>query len=176
MGMLKDKLHIDDKDVSLLSMCMKDPSVSQAELAHKLHLSQPSVNVRLRKLRERGVLVHAAGIDAKKAGVALVRVDFTCRDAHRILRLLQQCPFFINGFLLSGTRNVSVFLLGEDLGKIEEIVKQYLRVNPDVSNIEVSVVVDTAKVFICSVDLEKEHQYPCSNPDTCKDCVVMREA
>ncbi len=173
--MLKDKLGIDDKDIKLMTLLMKEEDISQSELAEKLRLSQPSINVRVRKLKERGVLAEGVGLDAQKANISMVRVDFTCNDSDRILNILKNCSFFVNGFLMSGTRNVSVFLIGEDLGKIEQIVKRYLRNNAAVSNIEVNVVVNIAKQFICSVDLEKEHSSACSNPHSCDDCNIMIE-
>lgn len=173
--MLKDKLRIDEKDTTLLTLVMEDPSISQHELASRLKLSQPSINARLHKLRDKGVLVHTAGIDAKRSELALVRVDFTCADAERLLAVLEGCSFFVNGFVMSGTRNVSVFLIGEDLRKVEHIVNRYLRSNPKVSGIELSVVVSTAKEFVCSVDLAKEHTEACSDPDSCKDCTIIHD-
>ncbi|MBN1275046.1 Lrp/AsnC family transcriptional regulator [Candidatus Woesearchaeota archaeon] len=173
--MLKDKLGVDDKDAKLLTLLMRDPDISQHELAQRLRLSQPSVNARLRKLKDRGVVAHAVGLDAKRAGITLARVDFTCSDAERVLGVLQHCSFFINGFVMSGTRNASAFLVGEDLRKIEHIVNQYLRSSPKVSDIEIDVVVTMAKEFICSIDLEKEHTTPCADPESCKDCAILRE-
>jgi Lrp/AsnC family leucine-responsive transcriptional regulator len=169
--MLKDRLGLDDKDIKLLASLTKDPGISQQELAKALGLSQPSVNVRLRKLRERGVLAVQAGIDAGQAGVSLARVDFTCPDPDQILSLLSRCSFFVNGFVMSGTRNVSAFLIGEDLRKVERIVNRYLRANPAVTDIELSVVVQVVKPFICSLDLAKEHAGPCDNPAGCEHCL-----
>jgi DNA-binding Lrp family transcriptional regulator len=172
--MLKDKLAIDEKDMKLLSLLMHDPSISQQDLAKKLDLSQPSINVRLHKLKKRGVLIQTAGIDAKRSDLALVRVDFTCADAEDLLHLLLQCSFFVNGFLMSGTRNVSVFLVAEDLMKVEHIVNKYLRANTKVSNIELSVVVNTAKEFICVIDIDKEHSLACADPRSCKACMINK--
>lgn len=168
--MLKDKLGIDDRDVVILTHLMKDPDVSQSDLAKTLKLSQPSINARVRKLKEKGVLEIVAGLDANKARVSMVRVDFTCSDADKLLASLQHCSFFVNGFQMSGTRNVSIYLIGEDLTKIEQIIKMYLRSDPRIDNIEVSVVVGTIKPFICSVDLAKEHSHPCSDPTSCEHC------
>ncbi len=173
--MLQDKLGIDNKDVKILTMTMRDPEVSQQDLADALKLSQPSINVRLRKLKDSGILATTVGIDAHKAGLAMARVDFTCADADKMLLILKHCSFFVNGYLMSGTRNVSIFLIGEDLAKIEHIVKKYLRVNQQVSNIEVSVIVNTAKEFVCAVDLEKEQTHPCMDPTTCKECTIMHD-
>lgn len=172
--MLADKLAIDDKDVRLMSLLMHDPTISQQELAHALALSQPSINVRLRKLRDRGILVQSVGIDVKRADIALVRVDCTCKDAENLLDLLKRCSFFVNGFLMSGKRNVSIFLVGEDLRKVEHIVKKYLRANPSVDDVELSVVVNTAKEFVCAVDMAKESTEACADPDNCDSCTLVR--
>ncbi|MBD3209744.1 Lrp/AsnC family transcriptional regulator [Candidatus Woesearchaeota archaeon] len=173
--MLRDKLHVDDKDVTLLSAVMRDPDISQQVLADQLKLSQPSINVRLHKLKDKGILARVAGIDAKRSGLALARVDFTCTDAEQLLSIFQHCSFFVNGFVMSGTRNVCVFLIGEDLRKVEHIVNRYLRANPRVHHVELSVVVNTAKEFVCAIDLKREHSEPCADPESCKDCTVLRE-
>ena len=168
--MLKDKIGIDDKDALLLSTLMQDAQTSQQALANKLKISQPSVNARVRKLKEKGVLVEAAGLDAKAAGLALARVDCTCTDTEKLLGKLSHCSFFVNGFILSGKRNLSLFLLGEDLEKVEDIVNIYLRGNETVSDVEVTVVVQSTKSFICAVDLANEHQHPCNDKHGCAAC------
>jgi DNA-binding Lrp family transcriptional regulator len=174
-SMLKEKIGVDEKDALLLSTIMHDPSTSQQALAKKLGLSQPSVNARVRKLKERGVLVETAGLDAKAAGLALVRVDCTCTDADSLLEKLRCCSFFVNAFILSGKRNLSLFLLGEDLGKVEDIVNIYLRSNSSVRDVELSVVVESAKSFLCSIDLSNEQHHPCADKRGCVHCSLRSQ-
>lgn len=172
--MLQEKIGIDEKDALLLSTLMRDPDASQQVLAAKLQLSQPSVNARLRKLKDRGILVQTAGLDANAAGLSLARVDCTCTDTDKLLGMLAGCSFFVNGFVLSGKRNLSLLLLAEDLEKVEDIVNVYLRGSDTVSDVEVTVVVDSAKSFLCSVDLVNEHGHPCNDRRGCATCALRQ--
>ncbi len=168
---LKDKLGLDDKDLIIMSYLMKNHSISQSELASVLKLSQPSVNMRLHKLKQRGVLSQQFGINGKKINLAMARVDFTCRDADEVLNSLKKCPFFINGFQMSGVRNASVLLLGENLKKTEQIIKQHIRSNKSISNIDVNIIVNVAKDFVFTINLEEERKHHCSETD-CSNCRI----
>ncbi len=168
--MLKEKLGLDDKDVTILNTFMKNPEVSQSELAKALKLSQPSVNARVQKLKTQGLLSEQYGIDTNKADMSLVRVDCTAANAKELLAHLNQCSFFVNGFTLSGVHNVSMFIVAHSLKKIESIVDKHLRANPTVKNIEMSVVVSATNPFICQIDLEKEQHESCQNPGSCETC------
>ena len=170
--MLKSKLGIDDKDVKILGLFMHNPDVSQKELAEAVKLSQPSVNARVHKLRKRGILSRSIGIEFNKTDMYLARVDFTASNAEAVLNKLRQCSFFVNGFVMSGIHNASILMVGHDLKKIEAILNQHLRSNPDIQDIRMNVVVSTAKPFVCSIDLEKEQQHECLNPGSCAECKI----
>lgn len=170
--MLQAKLGLDAKDVHIVSALTRDPETSQADLAKRLGISQPSVNVRVQKLKKRGMMVSTSGIEFNRAGLNMVRVDFAATDPARVLGELQECSFFVNGFTLSGTRNVSILIVGHSLHKIDTIINTHLRPRGDVSDITTSVVVATAKPFVCAVDLEKEQHASCQNAASCENCPV----
>jgi len=166
--MLKEKLGVDDRDAKILSMFANNPEVSQTELAEALKLSQPSVNARVQKLKKKGLLSLIAGIELNKTDMYMARVDFTTSNAEKVLQELMKCSFFVNGFIMSGSNNVSVFIVGYDLKKIESIISKHLRSNPDIKDINMSVVVSSAKPFIYSVDIEKEHSCETESCVTCR--------
>ncbi len=167
--MLKEKLGVDERDAVILSMFAKNPEVSQTDLAEALKLSQPSINARVQKLKKKGLLSLTAGIEFNKTDMYMARVDFTAPNSEEILSQLQNCSFFVNGFIMSGSNNVSVFIVGHDLQRIENIISMHLRSNPDIKDINMSVVVSSAKPFIYSVDIEKEENSDCENCDKCKN-------
>ncbi|RJQ15596.1 Lrp/AsnC family transcriptional regulator [Candidatus Woesearchaeota archaeon] len=168
--MLKEKLGMDKKDVKIVSLFMQNPDISQTELADALSISQPSINARLRKLKRNGVLARATGIEFNRANMYMARVDFTAANPEKLLNELKLCSFFVNGFILSGSNNVSIMIVAHDLKKIESIIDKNLRHNEAVKNINMSVVVSAAKPFICEIDLEREHREECQNPGSCEDC------
>jgi Lrp/AsnC family transcriptional regulator, leucine-responsive regulatory protein len=170
--MLKEKLGMDAKDLKILSLFMKNPHVSQTELAEALSISQPSVNARVHKLRKRGILSGNVGIEFNKTDMYLARVDFTAPDADSVMEQLKQCSFFVNGFIMSGKNNASIFIVAHDLRKLDAIINQHLRSNMSVKDINMSVAVSAAKPFVCSIDLEKEQHEECMDTTSCADCKI----
>ncbi len=166
-----DKLNLDDKDMKILSFFMDNPFMSQSEIASKLNLSQPSINYRIQKLKEKGILNISAGVDFSKTGLVLARVDFTAKNSKKVFDALKNCAFFVHGFVLSGKNNVSVYFVNESLEKIEEIVADNLRSNQDVSDINVNVVVNSVNQFLFKLPLEPhKHQAKCFKPNACATC------
>ena len=173
--MLKDTLGVDDKDLKILSMFMANPEVSQIDVAKQLKISQPSVNVRIHKLKKKGLLSHLAGIELNKTNMYLTRVDFTASNAEAILNEMKPCSFFVNGFIMSGTHNASMFVVAHNLKKIETILNKYLRSNPEVKDVSMAVVVSAVKPFICALDLEKEQDHECQDPSSCEHCQFVTQ-
>lgn len=173
--MIKEKLGLDDKDVKIISMFMKNPEVSQNEIAAELQLSQPSINVRTQKLKKKGVLNTEIGISFEKTSLFLSRVDFTSNNANIMLKELKKCPFFVNGFVMSGKNNVSVYLVNEDLRKIDEVINKHIRNNEQASDINVSMVVSSANDFLFKLDLEQEidEKDKCYKLDSCQSCEFL---
>lgn len=165
--MITETLNIDDKDVKIISTFMENPEVSQTELANALKISQPSVNARIHKLKKRGVLAFASGIEFNKAQLYLARVDFTAANADEVLNTLKDCPHFINGFVMSGKHNVCVMIAGHALKKIETIVNTHLRNNKDVTDISMSVVISSAKPYVFQLDIVGANKESCRDVNNC---------
>ena len=97
--MISEKLGLDEKDIKILSYYMENPLISQSDVADNLKLSQPSVFVRIQKLKKKGFLNYNIGIDFNKTNLFMARVDLTAKDPHHLLNEIKKCPFFVNGFV-----------------------------------------------------------------------------
>lgn len=172
---MMEKMGIDERDGMILSWYMENPNISQNMIAKRLKLSQPSVNFRIQKLIKRGLLTFHAGMDFNNSKLFLMRVDFTAKSPSSILDKLKKCSFFVNGFIMSGKNNVSVFLVCEDLRKIDEIINSYIRTDSGVSDINTNIIVSTAKDFVFRINLEQEiHEKNCRELGTCEKCNILR--
>lgn len=154
--MLKERLNLDERDLKIVSWFMEDPYVSQMDIAKRLKLSQPSINIRINKLRERGVINTYTGLNFSKTNLFLVRVDFTANKGGDILREIEMCPFFVNGYVMSGKNNISIYLISDDLKKIDEIINFHIRSKGDVSDVSTNVVVSSVKDMILNLNLKCE--------------------
>jgi len=169
--MITEKLGIDKRDVEIINLYMENPSYSQADIAGKLKLSQPSINARINKLKAKGILNFDTGINFNNANLVMGRADFHAKNPQEILDIIKNCTFFVNAFTTSGEQNVSVFLVGEDLEKIEEIITNHLRNNSDISNISLTLITSAVKEFLFKLDLTKEiTSKHCFKKNGCKAC------
>src|SRR5512138_3896619 len=94
----------DGYDTSILAELQADARLSMAELGRRVHLSQPAVAERVRKLESAGVITgYRATVDLGRLGYgirAIMRVG-RC-DYQRFVKLLQQTPEVINAYNVTG--------------------------------------------------------------------------
>lgn len=173
--MIKEKLNIDEKDEKIASLLMEDPYMSQYEIAKIIGLSQPSIAVRINKLKQRGIIAFNVGINFSKTNFFVARVDFTAKNASDILKTLKECPYFINGYIISGKNNVSAMFIHHDLVKIENIISQHLRSNQSISEINTSLIVSSARDLIFSVDISGKNMSKACKMKECIDCHIGQD-
>jgi len=71
----------------------------------------------------------------------------------KILNLFRECPFFLNGFVLSGKENLMLLFAGEDLASLESIIDERLRSNEDVQSAEFNILISSIKDFILPIKM-----------------------
>ena len=167
--MIKEKLKLDERDNIIIQILQKNPDTSQEEIAKILKISQPSVWVRIKHLKDRGVIKHVVGMDFKTVDLSLAKVDVSTTNTQAIIDEFDDCPYFINALITSGKFNVCLFFTGTDLKNIEGIVNHHLRENPKVKDIELNIVISTAKSFVLPLNLDYKNQKKCN--EECKDCI-----
>lgn len=167
--MLKEKLGLDEKDRKIISLLEQNPQVPQSDIAKAVNLSQPSVGVRIRKLTEKGAIHLMVGMNFRTVGLNLARVDVTAKDTPRLIDIFADCPFFLNGLITSGERNLCMFFMGEDVASLEAIVDRHLRSNPLVSDVKFDVVVTPVRDLVFPVNLDIENK-SCKIEVNCEEC------
>jgi Lrp/AsnC family transcriptional regulator, leucine-responsive regulatory protein len=100
--MITELPELNDKDRKILSLLEENPEISQNKIAEKLCIAQSSISARIYKLRQKGLLAHIVGIDLKKAGLCIAMVNITTSDTSSIINSFENCPYFLNGFIISG--------------------------------------------------------------------------
>ncbi|MBA3045617.1 MAG: Lrp/AsnC family transcriptional regulator [Candidatus Thermoplasmatota archaeon] len=169
---MKRNIAFDDKDKKILTMFSQNPNVSQEVIGEEIGMKQPSVAVRIRKLREAGALEIQAGVDPFRLCLQIAKVDVTTSDPGKVLKLFNSCPYFMNGLIISGKNNLSLFFVAENISTLESIVDGHLRRMPEVQLVDFNIVISAAKKMIMPVDLvwEKRNRGPCEPGGTCKEC------
>ncbi len=158
-----EKLGLDDRDNTILSMIQKDPHISQEEIAKKIKLSQPSVGARLKRLRKKGILCNLSGVNFRKVDLRLAKIEVNSTDTAATISEFKNCPFFINALIMSGKYNLCLFFMATNLKRLEGIVNCHLRGNPKVKDMEMNIVISSANDLILplNIDYDNEKQINC---------------
>ncbi len=166
-------MKIDVKDRTIITMYAKNPDVSQEEIAQQIGLSQPSVAVRIRKLKEQGAIETHTGINPLKMGLYVAKVDVTTSNTIPIMEMFQSCPYFANGFTVSGKYNLCLFFISENISALEALVNNHLRTHEAVSELDFNIIISSEKDFIVPTVLTagETNEPPCGEHINCETCI-----
>jgi len=151
--MTRKSIEIDSKDRKIITLLYDNQNISQEELAKKVKLSQPSIAIRLKKLKKRGIIDQIIGINLNKVGIYVAMVMVRTTNTTKILNMFRKCPFFLNGFVISGEKNLMLMFAGEDLASLESIIDERLRPDDDVQSADFNIVISSIKDFIMPIKL-----------------------
>ena len=124
--MTRQGIKLDEKDRKIITLLHDNHEISQEEIAQNVDLSQPSVAIRIKKLKEKGIIDHVMGLNLNKVGIYVAMVFVRTTDTTKTLNIFRECPFFLNGFVISGEKNLMLLLAGEDLASLESIIDERL--------------------------------------------------
>lgn len=170
-------MKLDDKDRAIISMYARDPDVSQDEIAKEVGLSQPSIAVRVRKLKEAGAIQSVTGTNPLKMGLFLAKVDISSNKPAELLRMFKNCPYFANGFTVSGKHNLCLLFMSENIATLEAIVNGHIRSNMWVTEVDFNILISTERDLIIPTVLTPDSvdTPPCGILMECKECASFRE-
>lgn len=118
---------LDAHDTRILAELQADARVSLAELGRRVHLSQPAVAERVKKLEAAGVITgYRARVDLQALGYgirALVRVG-RC-DFERMARLARERPEVVNAFNITGEDSWLLEIAVADVAHLDAVVSQF---------------------------------------------------
>ena len=161
--MQKSKSRLDDKDKKIISLLHDNQDLSQEEIAKIVKLSQPSVAMRIKKLKDRGIIEQITGANINKVGIYLAKVMVRTTNTTKILNMFRNCPFFLNGFVVSGSENLMLLFAGEDLASLESIIDCRIRPDKDVQSADFNIIISSIKDFIMPIKIVERslNKAPC---------------
>lgn len=165
-------MALDEKDRIIISMYAEDPEVSQESIAKRVRLSQPSVAARISKLKGAGALELQYGINPLKLGLYLAKVEVSSTRPDDILQMFRGCPYFANGFTVSGKNNLCLLFFSESVATLEAIVNGHIRSNPSVTDVDFNIVITAEKELVVPVVLKPKlsPEPPCRMKGECRPC------
>ncbi len=118
---------LDAYDSRILAELQRDARMSMSELGRRVHLSQPAVTERVRKLELSGVIkgYHAA-VDAARLGYgirAMVRVG-RC-DYAVVVKRIEETPEIVNAYNLTGEDSWILEIAVQDVPHLDNVLAKF---------------------------------------------------
>ncbi len=174
--MANSNVKLDKKDRIILSVTHDNQNISQEEIAKKLHISQPSVAARIKKLKEKGLIEQNKGVNLNKVGLKVAMVRLATTNTEKILNMFRDCPFFLNGFIISGEENLVLLLVGDDMASLESIIDSHIRPDKDVQSVDFDIIITSIKDFVIpiKIPIEPLKNPPCGLDHKCEECYAFK--
>ena len=142
----------DELDVAILEALQNNGRISVADLARKIHLSQPAIHNRIRRLEREGVIrQYVALLDREIVGYDLlcfIQISLQAHS-HDQISLLQeaisQMPPVLECFRLVGNYDLILKIAVRDRKALDEFVANHLAKVPGVDRIQTSLVLNEIK-------------------------------
>ncbi|GKT23743.1 Lrp/AsnC family transcriptional regulator [Acidovorax sp. SUPP3334] len=115
---------MDSHDARILAELQQDARISMAELGRRVHLSQPAVTERVRKLEASGVIRSSgARLDYSRLGYgirAIIRVGRA--EYARVVRLIDETPEVLNAYNVTGEDSWVLEIAVIDVSHLDAVV------------------------------------------------------
>jgi Lrp/AsnC family transcriptional regulator, leucine-responsive regulatory protein len=122
-----ENLEIDTYDTRILAELQRDARISMSELGRRVHLSQPAVAERVKKLEISGVITgYHAAVSPQMLGYgirAFVRVGRA--DYATVVKRVEQSPEVINAFNVTGEDSWILEIAVQDVPHLDEVVSKF---------------------------------------------------
>ena len=148
-------LVLDAYDTRLLAELQADARLSMAELGRRVHLSQPAVTERVRKLEAAGVIKgYRATVDLQALGYgirAIIRVGRA--DYAQVIALIQQTPEVVNAYNVTGEDSWVLEIAVMDVAHLDAVVTRFC------------ILTDTSTSIILNAAREHQTMLPARHED-----------
>ena len=118
---------LDAHDTRILAELQADARLTMAELGRRVHLSQPAVTERVKKLETAGVISgYRATVNLGKLGYgirAIIRVGRA--DYARVVELVQQTPECVNAYNVTGDDSWILEIAVIDVSHLDAVVTKF---------------------------------------------------
>ena len=120
-------IDLDPYDTRILAELQADARLTMAELGRRVHLSQPAVTERVRKLEAASIITgYRATVDLSKLGYGIRAVIRIGRVEYaRVIKLIQQTPECINAYNVTGEDSWILEIAVIDVAHLDAVVTKF---------------------------------------------------
>lgn len=117
---------IDNFDQKILQLLQQDARISHAEIGRQVHLSQPAVSERIKRLEAAGVIRgYRADINPKALGyqiTAMIRIS--TQQGRPYAEFVARCPEIIDCYTVTGEDGAVMRVLATDVEHLQRVINE----------------------------------------------------
>lgn len=141
-------MEFDAKDDRILVELQRDARLTLAELGRRVHLSQPAVSERVKRLEDAGVITGYRAVinplalgHAIRAVVRVGRVEF-----ERMRALIEATPEISDAFNVTGEDSWILVLAVRDVGHLDEVLGRFCPLSETATSVILKVLRERGEV------------------------------
>lgn len=170
MTKMKKVKLLDNTDELLLKTLSRYPRINQLALAKKIGITQPAISLRLRKLKDMGLINdHGSQLDPDSLGLKMIKVDLKVNNGNKLMRKFSNCPVVANSYLTENN-SMSIIFVGENIPFLNCLVNQHIKNNPEVTNVTTQHIIFSLHGCKTSMDADQELDTPPCGDQSCDKC------
>lgn len=147
-------IELDTHDTRILAELQADARLTMAELGRRVHLSQPAVTERVRKLESLGVITgYRATVDLGRLGYgirAIIRVGRA--EYARVVKVVAQTPEIVNAYNVTGEDSWVVEIAVIDVAHLDAVVTKFC----NLTETSTAIILNTVREHQAMVPARKE--------------------
>lgn len=117
---------IDNFDQKILQLLQQDARISHAEIGRQVHLSQPAVSERIKRLEAAGVIRgYRADINPRALGyqiTAMIRIS--TQQGRPYAEFVARCPEIIDCYTVTGEDGAVMRVLATDVEHLQRVINE----------------------------------------------------
>mgnify|MGYP003385235380 CR=1 FL=1 len=115
---------IDQYDQKILQLLQEDARMSQAEIGRQVHLSQPAVSERIKRLESNQVIRgYRADINPKALGYQITAmIRLSTQQGRPYVQHVASCPEIIDCYTVTGEDGAVMRVLATDIEHLQSII------------------------------------------------------
>jgi Lrp/AsnC family leucine-responsive transcriptional regulator len=147
--MLTEVSEFDACDDRILAELQRDARITMAELGRRVHLSQPAVTERVRKLETSGVIKgYRAEVDLTRLGYGIRAIIRVARAEYaRVVKLIGQTPEVLNAYNVTGEDSWVLEIAVIDVQHLDAVVSKFCLLSTTSTSIVLNAPRENAQVL-----------------------------
>jgi Lrp/AsnC family leucine-responsive transcriptional regulator len=150
--------EFDHFDSRILALLQQDARISMAELGRSVHLSQPAVTERVRKLELSGVIKgYRAEVDLARLGYGIRAIIRVARAEYaRVVKLIEQTPEVVKALNVTGEDSWVLEIAVIDVAHLDAVVTRFC----NLTQTSTSIVLNAPRENTVVLPARREHIKP----------------